>query len=168
MLSDLDNLIESKSIIKGSQELRSFLISVHGLRSALFAMDRPDLSAAAARLELLCREENTNMVYAEAPAFLEELRTYIAQVAALDAEHKDGKVYICESEEDRLFLREKLLIIQNACEDYDDHAIEKALEQLHAKKRGKTAEDMLALISDQLLRGDFGKISETIQAFVGE
>ena len=166
MLNELDNLIENKSIIKGSKELRSFLINIHGLRSALFVMDRPDLSAIAERIENLTREEETEMIYAETPAFLKELRELIAQVAVLDAENKDNKVYISECDEDRLFLCDKLQIILYACDDYNDCVIESTLKQLRAKKWSKDTDDLLVFISDQLLLGNFGKISAAIRGFL--
>ena len=168
MLNELNNMIENKSILKGSQGLRSFLINVHGLRSALFVMNEPELSAAAARLELLCREESIDMIYAETPAFLANLQTLIAKIAALDAETKDGKVYISEGKEDKEFLREKLLVIQIACKDYDDRAIESTIEQLRKKRWSQTTEELLVFITDQLLLGDFRKISETIENIIRE
>ena len=166
MLKELDNLIEGKSIIKGSSELRSFLINIHGLRSALFVMDRPDLSALAERIENFTREENAEMIYAETPAFLEELRTLIAQTAVLDAENNNNKVYVSESDEDRMFLCDKLQIILYACDDYNDCVIECELKQLRLKKWSKATDDLLTLISDQLLLGDFSKISAVIRGFL--
>ena len=166
MSSELESLIEKKSIIKGSKELRSYLISVHGLRSALMVMGRPDLSATAASLENFSREENTEMIYAETPAFLEDLRAFITEITALSEKSKDGKANLNENEEDKQFLCEKLQIIQSACERYNDLVIESTLEQLRTKQWSQTTDDLLTFISDHLLFGDFPQISETVQSFI--
>ena len=166
MLSELENLIKNGNIIKGSKELRSYLINVHGLRSALFVMNRPDLSATATRLEKFSREENTDMIFAETPAFLEDLRAFIAKLTAADEESKKATVNIIENEEDKRFFVEKLQLIKSACENYDDLIIESTLEQLHAKECSQSTEHLLAYIANQLLFGDFQKISEAVQDFI--
>ena len=163
ILHELSELIANKDINKGSEGLRKYLVTVHGLRSVLAVMERIDLSGVATTLEGYCQEENIDKIYAETPAFLESLREFIAEKAAIVEQNSVENIN--DSDEDKAYLDEKLSIILSACDGYDEAAIENALRQLSANKWSQTTANLLSFISEQLLFSGFRQISQAIREY---
>ena len=61
-------------------ELRSYTVTVHGMKSALAHMGKSDLSATALKLELLARNNNLKEIAAETPDFILLLRAYTEEL----------------------------------------------------------------------------------------
>ncbi|MCL2294856.1 MAG: PAS domain-containing protein [Spirochaetes bacterium] len=156
ILSILEDLFE-KGISPGSEELRTYTIHVHGLKSALANIGETNLSGLAGELEDACREEKIKLINAETPVFLKNVREFIAKTAP------SADASVEESEEDRNFLQEKFEVIKAACKEYDDVAVENALCELKTKRWSRPTHELLLTISDHLLMGSFDEIMETLE-----
>ena len=56
-------------------------------------------------------------------------------------------------------MREKLLTIKEACEIFDKKTAKNAIAELRQRSWPRQTEEMLALIDEHLLNGDFDKVS---------
>ena len=144
-------------------DIRTFVIHTHGMKSALANIGKMDLSAVALKLEQLGRDKNIEVISVEAPAFLISLREYIVSLKP----HEEAPT-ISEEEEDKPYLLEKLIEIKAACEEYDDSAIEKVLSELRHKTWSKKTNDLIETISVNLLHSDFDEMSDAVTAAIEE
>ena len=104
------------------------------------------------------RNSRTNR-FAETPAFLNALRTYVEEITPQD------KAVVAAEDEDKTFLREKLLVIKAACEEYDESCVESVLAELRKMTWSRQTEELLGRIAEQLLHSDFDEIAESIDKF---
>jgi len=155
-------------IAKGSpyteEDLRIFTIHVHGMKSALANVKKMDLSAVAMKLEESGREGDAHVIATEAPSFITALRAFVEEIMPKE---KKGEA-IDASEEDSAFLREKLLVVKTACEDYNESPADNALKELRGKKWSQATKDLLAALSEYLLHSDFDEIVEAINKILND
>ena len=152
-------------IKKGSpyneEEIKTFIIHTHGIKSALANIKEMELSAIALKLEQLGRDNNIGEIAAEAPAFLDLLRDCVNKLKPQD-EQVAGE----GADEDAQYLTEKLLAIKAACQEYDESAVEVALKELRQKVWSQKTKNLLETISEKLLHSDFDEIANTISTFM--
>ncbi|MCL2183674.1 MAG: ATP-binding protein [Chitinispirillia bacterium] len=79
-IAAIDALV-TKGAPYGEDDIQTFVIHTHGMKSALAYVGKMDLSAAAQKLETLAKENNIDMMLAEIPAFLNALRTLTEELA---------------------------------------------------------------------------------------
>ena len=77
-LTVLDELILKAEF--DEDEMHSYTVTVHGMKSALAHMGKSDLSAAALKLALLARN-NMSELAAETPDFILLLRSYTEELS---------------------------------------------------------------------------------------
>jgi HPt (histidine-containing phosphotransfer) domain-containing protein len=143
------------------EEIRTFVIHTHGVKSALANIGRMDLSAIALKLEQLGRGGNTEAIIAETPEFLDSLRECVEKL-----KQREEKPAMETTDEDRPYLKEKLLAVKTACQAYDDKTVEQVLTQLRLKVWPRETEDFLETISEKLLHSDFDEITDVITSFL--
>ena len=154
----IENLLE-KGIENEENGLRSYTIHMHGLRGALANIERLALSAIAKDLEDLSRKvENIHLLERTTPEFLLELKELISELDAISAEEETEPED--DVDDDLVFLKSKLAKIREACDDYDDMAIEGHLEELRGKKWSRPTGKLLDEIAEQLLLSGFDEIKE--------
>jgi signal transduction histidine kinase/DNA-binding response OmpR family regulator len=141
--------------------LRTYTISVHGIKNALANIGKNDLSATALKLEKAGREENIDMVKSETPAFLDSLRAVLEELKP-----KMKKSVIGKDDEDRPYLTEMLITIKTACGDYDEQTADKALVELRKKTWSPQTNELLGKIAEQLLHSNFDEIVDDIDKFL--
>jgi len=157
-LETLEAIAQKKAY--GSEDtLRIYVIHVHGLKSALANIGKMDLSAVALKLEAAGREGKLDIVTFETPAFLSALRSYVEEITPRKKE--------MDATGDEALLREQLLMIKTACEEYDESAADALLTELRKTAWAGDAEELLSTIAEQLLHSDFDEIAEEIGRFVG-
>jgi CheY-like chemotaxis protein len=147
-LAVLEKIAESNSY-SDEDNLRSYIINIHGIKGALANIGKMNLSAIALKLEAAGREGKLETVSSETPAFLKSLKALIKE---LTPESEDEEIAAAD---DIKLLKEKLLIIKNACENYDESTAETALEKLREKSWTPQVKDLLIEISEHLLHSDF-------------
>jgi len=137
------------------EDLRLYTIGVHAMKSALANIGETALSAFALKLEDAGREKDAVVVSVETPEFLGGLRGIIAKLTPQTKKASDrGAV-----EGDRGYLREKLLVIKGACEVYDKITAKGAISELRRKSWSPPTEELLVIMSEHLLSGDFDEVS---------
>jgi HPt (histidine-containing phosphotransfer) domain-containing protein len=160
-LATLDS-IHKKNDYENKVSLRTYVVNVHGIKSALANIGKKELSAVALKLETAGREENMDIILSETPAFLASLRTLLDEISSQAVTIPEGTL-----DEDIPFLREKLTAISAACEDFDENTADILLGELKKKSWSKGTGEILGTISEHLLHSDFDEIIYIILKFMG-
>ena len=79
IIAALEKVMEKQGVCT-DDDIRSYTISVHGMKSALANINEPELSAFAAKLEQAGREKNIGAITSETPGFITELRKIIEKL----------------------------------------------------------------------------------------
>jgi hypothetical protein len=132
------------------------------MKSALANIGESGLSDAASNLEQAGRSEDIKAMDDQTPAFLAALR----QVIEKNKPQEDGDAVYEESEDDRAYLNEKLLIIQKACEEYDVTGANAALTELKQRKWPHSSRGLLETISEYLLHSDFEEAAKFAEDYL--
>ena len=158
VLTVLDDICE-RGDYENEDDLRSYIINVHGIKGALANIKVMDLSAAALKLETAGREGDFGVIASETPGFLDSLRAFTeGLIPDPGGEESDA------GDDDTAFLQEKLLIIKAACEEYDESAADAVISELKGMAWSRRTKDLLNAISEYLLHSDF---DEAVQAIEG-
>ena len=157
----LDGIAKKKSY-GGEEDLRTYVINVHGIKSALANIGEADLSAAALKLESAGREGNLAALESETPGFLISLQELIDKLTPGEDSDAGGP----QPGADAAPLKETLLAIKAACEEYDGSAAGAALAELRKTKWPPPAKELLGKISEFLLHSDFDEICDAIGQFL--
>jgi CheY-like chemotaxis protein/anti-sigma regulatory factor (Ser/Thr protein kinase) len=138
-------------------DMGMYIILVHGLKSALANVGNTGLSDTASKLERMGRDGNMDVVTSETPAFIHAVLDFVDE---MNAEIKKADDAVTdESEEDKTLLRDKLAVIQSACEDFDEEAIENALTSLRAMSWSQPTKNLLSDIYNHLIHSDYDIIA---------
>ena len=160
-LAVLDGLFEKGDIANDENDLRTYTIYAHGMKSALANIGKMELSAVALKLEVSARGGDIDTIMAETPAFLDALRRFVEDISP------ESKPESAEAGEyDIPLLREKLLAIKTACEEFDEESIEKVLAELRAAPLSQQTRDLLGVIDEHLLHSEFEEIAESIASAI--
>jgi signal transduction histidine kinase/DNA-binding response OmpR family regulator len=141
------------------EDIRSYTISVHALKSALTNVRETELSGIAAKLEQTGRDKNTAAMRSETRAFLDKLWAVIEKHKLSQEENSVKKIVV----EDRAYLKEKLFAIKNACEIYDKKTIKDTISELQQKEWSVETRKLLATIEEELLNGDFEAVAKATE-----
>jgi len=153
--------ISEKNDYGNEDNMRSYIINVHGIKSALANIGKMDLSAIAMKLEAAGREGKIDMITSETPDFLSLLRAYVEELIPCDETE-----IVEETDEDKEYLLEKLLAVKSACEEYDENTADEALLELREKTWSQQTSELLGEVAELLLHSDFDEITEAINKFV--
>ncbi|MCL2577746.1 MAG: response regulator [Defluviitaleaceae bacterium] len=107
----LGDLIKTPEWAENEKDLRTFTITVHGMKSSLHSAGENSLSAFAKKLELASRDKLHEFITDSAPKFLEELRTLYEKL-----DLKRGTENSNESTEE---LKNKFSEIKEMCSQYN-------------------------------------------------
>jgi len=154
----LEKLFETGDLNK-EDDMRTYIIYMHGVKSALANIGRMDLSATALKLEQTGRNSNVDEIYAETPAFLDALRDCVEQLKPKEEQSAEA------TDEDKQYLKEKLLMIKAACEEFDEKSANEVLTELKQKAWSQQTMELLTSISEKLLHSDFDEIKDEIDKF---
>jgi signal transduction histidine kinase/DNA-binding response OmpR family regulator len=156
--------VAGEGVPTGEEDMQTYMIHTHGLKSALANFGNKELSAVAGNLEQACRDNNIDKIASDTPAFLSDLRTFIDTLAP---QKEEVTVVVVDlSDEDILSLKEKLTLVKTACEEYDESAAEEVLEELRASQWPANIKDLLDETSKKLLHSDFIDAATEIDNFL--
>jgi signal transduction histidine kinase/CheY-like chemotaxis protein/HPt (histidine-containing phosphotransfer) domain-containing protein len=137
-----------------NEDMRSYVINVHSMKSALANIGETELSGVANKLEEAGRGQKITIMSNETPSFLSALHSVIEKIKP----NKDGVGNEAGiKDDDRAFLFEKLAVIQKACAEYDKKTAKNALSQIRQKKWPNKTEELLDKIAEHLLHSEFGE-----------
>jgi signal transduction histidine kinase/CheY-like chemotaxis protein len=141
------------------EDLRLFTISAHAMKSSLANIGEYDVSKQAALLEAAGKEQDKNLILAEAPKFVEALKAIIEKINEIKAGNT------ASADENPVYLQEQLKIISEACANYNSQSAEVALANLQKMQWTKETKAVIDQIAELLLFSDFeaaGKISSAL------
>ena len=134
-------------------DIQTYIITVHGLKSALSNIGETELSAAAHELEKAGKAREAGVMLSETPVFLNKLRAVIQKVRPVKA--GDDTI-----DEDRAYLFDQLRLIHAAALQLDGKSIKNALALLKNKNWSPQTTELLDGIAIHLLHSDFEEIAE--------
>jgi signal transduction histidine kinase/CheY-like chemotaxis protein/PAS domain-containing protein/HPt (histidine-containing phosphotransfer) domain-containing protein len=140
-----------------ADDIQTYVINVHAMKSALANIGETGLSAVALKLEQAGKAKDIKIMMAETPAFLEALRETIEKNKPKE-DDSDAKAEYSDS--DRMYLEEKMLAIQKACGEYDEKTANKALAELGQRKWPHSIKELLDTIALHLLHSNFEDAAE--------
>ena len=147
------------------EDLRTYIINTHGMKSALANVGETGLSEHAARLEAAGREGDVALMQDETPAFLVALRAFVDAIAPKPDD--SGRDDSGEPTEEALeFLSSKLRTIRSACEEYDEVTAETALSQLRDNAWPRQTRELLEVIAEHLLHSDFDEVVKAVNEHI--
>ena len=133
------------------EDIQAYIINIHAMKSALANIGETELSAFAFRLEEIGRQGDTGVLSVETPAFLEKLRATAEKIKPKEDGENTGK----DSNDDMMYLREKLAEIQKACVALDKKTAKGTLGELRQKTWSRPVKELLSAISEYLLHSEF-------------
>jgi signal transduction histidine kinase/CheY-like chemotaxis protein len=137
------------------EDLRSYVINIHAMKSALGNIGEHEMSKLADVLEQAGKKQDKTIIAQETPLFLKNLSVIIEKN---DKTNNDDDESAADS--DPAFLQKQLDIIIEACEDYDDIAVESALKALKQMQWSKETKEALEKIAEYILHSDFEEAAE--------
>ena len=159
--------ISAKNDYSNEDNLRSYIINVHGVKGTLATIGKMDLSAAALKLEIAGREERWDILMSETPVFLKLLRAFVEE---LEKKNKTAAPVTAGAgeivNEDKPYLLKMLNSINASCLEYDENSADKTLAELKKAKWTKQTDELLTAIAGLLLHSDFDEIINTINRFM--
>jgi signal transduction histidine kinase/CheY-like chemotaxis protein len=139
------------------KDWKLFATTAHAMKAACANINQQELSQLAKELELAGKDGDETLIQKQAPAFMEQLRGFVEQWDTTEKEPEEG---VSNTKEDTDFLQEKLESIASACEDYDEAAAGKHLQELEAVTWSKDTLALIASIGEDLLHSDFDEAAE--------
>ena len=159
-LAILDKIAAEDSY-EDEENLRSYIINVHGVKGTLGAFSKTDLADVASKLEKAGRENRLDIIRKETPALLKSLRVLIDELNTRDDTAAGENI-----EEDKPQLISKLKEIQTACNEYDENSADKTIAELCKGQWSVETRNLLNKISEHILHSDFDEIVKEIDEYL--
>jgi len=150
--------IHEKRYNYADEDIRSYVINMHSMKSALANIGEAKLSGVAFKLEEAGRQQNIAIMSDETPAFLTALRAVIEKINP-NTSGVENEVSLDIKDDDKTYLHEKLAAIQEACAGYDKKTAKDALAQLRQKTWPHTVTELMEKIAEHLLHSEFTEAS---------
>jgi signal transduction histidine kinase/CheY-like chemotaxis protein/HPt (histidine-containing phosphotransfer) domain-containing protein len=139
-------------------DIQMYIVNVHAMKSALANIEETDLSGFAFKLEQAGRERDIALMTTETPAFLNSLREIIKKIKSNEDSGDSSAI-----DEDKAYLKEKLLFIQDACASYNKKAAKDTLVELRQKTWSRSTKELLNAITEHLLHSEFEEAAEIVR-----
>jgi len=130
-----------------TNDVNIFGITVHSMKDALENIEETELANAALKLEQAVQKRDFALIITETPEFVNSLRKINEKLEAKSVEEPEV--------EDLAFLREKLQIVQKACEARDKQTAKTTLIELKHKTWSRLTKDLLNTIIENVLKDNF-------------
>ncbi|MDR0496035.1 MAG: PAS domain S-box protein [Treponema sp.] len=158
-----------------SVDIDLYNITVHGMKSALANIGESELSHAASVLEQAAGNGDMEVISNKTPDFIEALRSLNDRIKSPDetsAGAGDGATggsgdSAGVSDDDMVFLREKLNEIKTACEKVNVKSAKAALAAIKQKTWPQEISKMLKEIQINLIDGDLRKVVSIAEEALG-
>jgi len=138
------------------EEAEMYIVTIHGIKSALANIGKKALSEIALKLEKAGQNRDFAVMTNETPAFIDSLQLLIDKLKSAEPDSDTENI-----SNDINFLQKKLNEIIKASEEIDKKTAKAALTELSEKNWKSEINDMIEEISVNLLRGDFKKVIST-------
>ncbi|MCL2185366.1 MAG: ATP-binding protein [Treponema sp.] len=149
------------------EEIKLYIITVHGIKSVLANIGEKGLSAFALKLEHAGDDHNYNVIKKETPALINALQSLINKFKLLKEEANQEEVKTITND-DVMFLHENLEKIKTACTSFDKISAKEALEELKKKAWSQEINTALDEIAMHILHSAFKKAAATANSVCTE
>jgi len=140
-----------------SGDIKLFTTTVHAMKSVLAHIGEYEKSEDAFALEKAGLDGNISFIKENTEQFIESLEALLVKLKTPEIEESDDN----DINEDLELLKEQLLILKTACEEYDDTAAYKALDILKEKSwKKKTSEELEKIRDNLFLHSNFEEVTE--------
>ena len=143
---------------ESESKLRTFFITVHGIKSSLSSIGETELAGAALRLEELERSKIYEQITRDAPVLIEGLRALLEKM-------QTGQDGVTEGD-DPEDLRDRLHDFIGKCVDYNRKATLEIIADI--KKCSVKTKPVLEKLKEQVLRSDYEEAKATAATYVDE
>jgi signal transduction histidine kinase/CheY-like chemotaxis protein/PAS domain-containing protein/HPt (histidine-containing phosphotransfer) domain-containing protein len=153
----------NKNNYRRADDLRTFVLTIHAMKSALANIGEVMLSTVALNLEQAGRENNTAAIMAGTPVFLDSLQVLIEKIKS---QNEDNGTVSEVTDDERKNLCEKLLVIEKACTAYDEITANDVLTGLRQRKWPREVKELLDNIAGNLLHSDFIQAEKSAHEYI--
>ena len=153
----LENLNEKIRDLNDA-DISLYITTVHGMKSALANIKENELSDFALKLEKAGNERNFDIMSNETSAFINALQSLVKKLTLCE----DGDNMEI-TDEDMVFLREKLIEIKAACAVFDKRAVKTAMNDLKQKTWSSRINPVLDDITLHILHSAFKKAADAAE-----
>jgi len=127
----LENLLKKIDSLN-EEEIDLYIVTVHGMKSALANIGEKELSDLALKLELTAKDGRFDEIKSETSALISALLNFIDTIKPVNDEECDAS-----------YLREKLCEIKTACKNYDKTHANTLLNDLKQKNISENIKNIL-------------------------
>jgi len=165
-LKDVDNavgVIESlvESSMLDSAGLKNYTVRVHALKNAFNTIGETNLSRVAAELEQAGNSENFTAIYGKTAQFLADTLRVAHSLRSVEADDTGLDI-----DENPKFVKEKLGIVRDACENFDTEVAEKVILEIEAATCSAQTKELLEALADHILCGEMDEAIERIDVWL--
>ncbi|MDR2730132.1 MAG: response regulator [Treponema sp.] len=154
---------------KNNDNIQTYIINVHAIKSALANIGEHELSAFALSLEQAGRNNDLEIISAETPFFIDTLRKIIVKIESNENENSlDAKQAEDLSASGLSFLNEKLCIIIKACVVYDKKTVKNTMNEIREKVWSAQVKNILSEISEHILHSEFDEAAATAVKYLAD
>jgi PAS domain S-box-containing protein len=155
------NTIIGNKLPYTEEDVKDYVISTHGMKSALSNINQKDLSDFSFKLEQYGKNNNVEAIVAETPAFIDSLLALIDELTPHEQTVSENITDDCAEH-----LKEQLISIKTACEVYDKDTISEILKELRQTLYPSQIKEFLSEIYEKLLYSEFDEIADSIDKFI--
>jgi PAS domain S-box-containing protein len=147
--------IINKNGCRRADDITTFIINIHAIKSALANIGENVLSNEAEKLEQAGRDGDARLILSALPEFMASMRKVIDKFKPAD-DMNEEEMPVNDSADEQ-YLQKKLLEIHEACINYNKKTAKEALNELKAKMWPKPIRDKLSIIAEHLLHSEFNE-----------
>jgi signal transduction histidine kinase/FixJ family two-component response regulator len=165
-LKDVDNAVDVigsllKSNTFDSVGLRNYIVRVHGLKNALNNVGETSLSKIAAELEQAGNSEDFTSIYGKTPQFLSDTLKVAQSLRSVESDDISS-----DTDENPQFVKEKLHMVRDACDNFDTEVAEKAVLEIDPATCSVQTKELLEALADHILCGEMDEAIERIDEWL--
>ena len=162
----INDTIETLNMFKyvKDDEMEVFVISTHGMKSALFNIKEVALADMALELEQAGRVRDFDTITAVAPIFSASLSSLVLKYAPEQEKEKD----IFLNHESKLLLKQKFYEIKEASTVFNKSAIKSALREIHPMILPSEIRENLTEMETHVLHSAFEKINILAEELINQ
>jgi CheY-like chemotaxis protein len=155
IINDVALSIETAS----DSDILGYVVKVHAMKSSLAYIGEHEAANFANMLEKAGNEQNRTIIQTETPTFNEIIQLILSTI---DVPSDDDTISV---DSDTELLREKLKLITDACDEYDDQTVEAVLAELKKNEWSKETRSLLSKIADCILHSEFEAAVEAVTQY---
>ena len=143
-------------------EMKTYIINVHGMKSALANIGQMKISDMALELEIAGRENNTDKIASDTQRFIDSLSALVEELTLKNKSNKNESV----SQADERYLRERLAAVRASCKVFDRRGVKDVLTELGEKNWPEKIDTLLSTVNRKLLHSDFDEIITEVNSYL--